>query len=179
MKSQYRGPTHDKPLNRRHGRSAAVHFRLAMHHLSVTRASSTLPTSRSMRSNPPSEAHGESLSDEAGADGFRAAMDGFSAKAPNRRRLDEPPTRPVRDPGLPLFDRPAPFRTADIQALFLDRDGTLIEDRHFVGAVEHCPSFRAPVRPSPDSSTSAPGSSSSRTSRGPTAAIFRSPTWRP
>ena len=38
------------------------------------------------------------------------------------------------------FDRPSPFRTAavpaDIQALFLDRDGTLIEDRHFVGAVE-------------------------------------------
>ncbi len=38
------------------------------------------------------------------------------------------------------FDRPPPFRTAavpaDIQALFLDRDGTLIEDCHFVGDVE-------------------------------------------
>ena len=29
-----------------------------------------------------------------------------------------------------------PIVPADIQALFLDRDGTLIEDRHFVGAVD-------------------------------------------
>jgi D-glycero-D-manno-heptose 1,7-bisphosphate phosphatase len=39
-----------------------------------------------------------------------------------------------------VFDRPSPIRTvavpAAIQALFLDRDGTLIEDRHFVGAVD-------------------------------------------
>ena len=39
-----------------------------------------------------------------------------------------------------MFDRPPPIRTvavpAAIQALFLDRDGTLIEDRHFVGAVD-------------------------------------------
>ena len=39
-----------------------------------------------------------------------------------------------------MFDRLPPFRTAAvpaaIQALFLDRDGTLIEDRHFVGAID-------------------------------------------
>ncbi len=39
-----------------------------------------------------------------------------------------------------MFDRSSPIRTvavpAAIQALFLDRDGTLIEDRHFVGAAD-------------------------------------------
>lgn len=39
-----------------------------------------------------------------------------------------------------MFDRQPLIRTAAvpaaIQALFLDRDGTLIEDRHFVGAID-------------------------------------------